>query len=80
MVDAVKSKLSKDTAGAGGAGISVLGFTIFQSDVYNLVEFAFQGQGLEGEVLESATKIATGLIVVLGTVIVSYFASRFMNK
>lgn len=80
MTETVKRKLSKDSAGALGAGGSAGAFAAFHTDLYNVYEAVFTNIGLTDKALDSATNLATVASVALGSFIVSYIASKFMKK
>lgn len=77
MVERVKSKLNKDLTGAMGA-VGGGGFLIaWSSDISVLFNALYVSVGLCCEPLASATEISTDLVVIIGSGIVAYIASKF---
>lgn len=74
------TRVSKDTAGAvgalGGSGV----FVVWSKDIAILFKALFEGLGLTGEALASATDISTDALVIVGSGIAAYFASKFSKK
>ena len=76
----LKKGMNKDTAGASGAGVGVGFFVVWHADIRILLETLLEHIGLTGQALVSATDITTDVLIIAGTFVASYVASKFAKS
>jgi hypothetical protein len=80
VTERVKNKFNKDTVGAAGAGGGVAVLMGYSAKIDVLAGHLYATLGLTGEPLTAATDITTDVIVIVGSALISYIASKFMKK